>query len=188
MCTKTQCRTPLGFGPCPSALRWPPGTSPRGRRLSCAPSATTRRAGSALTLAVSFLPCCGCSGSEGVQTAGPLWLHHAGRLSGLKAPGRRGTQARAAGLAGPLLLRRVPVHGHAASADLSGHHGRLGVSGQDPRMLLSLYLFIPPLAVLSSASKTGPGRPSTSHRAPTAGTRRTWKTLMPQRDIGGIFR
>ena len=74
-----------------------------------------------------------CCGSEEVQTAGPLWLHHAGRLSGLKAPGQRGAQARAAGLAGPLCLRGVPLHGHAASADLSRHHGRLGVSGQDLR-------------------------------------------------------
>ena len=84
-----------------------------------------------------------------MQTAGPLWLHHAGRLSGLKAPGRRGTQARAAGLAGPLRLRRVPVHGHAASADLSGHHGRLGVSGQDPRML-RVYSFVQESTVVRS--------------------------------------
>ena len=35
-------RTPLGCGPCHSAQPWPPGTSPRGRRLSCAPLATTR--------------------------------------------------------------------------------------------------------------------------------------------------
>ena len=45
-------RTPLGCGPCPSAQPWPPGTSPLGRRLSCAPLATTRHGGKALL--VSF--------------------------------------------------------------------------------------------------------------------------------------